>query len=110
MGALAERQRDRRTTQHGTTDRNPDPIAAVATSPEPVGTVAATCSGECRRSTQHAVERLRQPDGSVVVRRICTKCEAVEQITISKVVAERSLAENESDHERHRDGGASAAN
>ena len=63
---------------------------AVA-SPEPVGNVAATCSGECRRSTQHAVERLRQPDGSVIVRRKCTTCDAVEQITISKVVAERVL-------------------
>ena len=68
------------------------PPSAVAASPEPVGAVTATCSGECRRSTQHAVERLRQPDGSLIVRRICTMCDAAEQITISKVVAERLLA------------------
>ena len=67
------------------------PPSAVAPSPVPVGTVAVTCSGECRRSTQHAVERLRQPDGSVVVRRTCTVCDAAEQITVSKVVAERML-------------------
>lgn len=67
------------------------PPSAFAASPVPVGTATATCSGECRRSTQHAVERLRQPDGSVLVRRICTECDAVEQITISKVVAERML-------------------
>ena len=66
------------------------PPPAVA-SPEPVGTVAALCTGECRRSTQHSVERLRQPDGSVIVQRTCTVCDAVEQITISKVVAERVL-------------------
>ena len=65
--------------------------SAVATSPVPLGTVAVTCSGECRRSTQHAVERLHQPDGSVVARRTCTECDAVEQITVSKVVAERML-------------------
>ena len=68
------------------------PPSVVAASPEPVGAVTATCSGECRRSTQHAVERLRQPDGSVLVRRTCTVCDAVEQITVSKVVAERMLA------------------
>ena len=67
------------------------PPSAVAASPVPVGTVTASCSGECRRSTQHAVERLRQPDGSVLVRRICVVCDAVEQITVSKVVAERVL-------------------
>ena len=65
--------------------------SAVPASPVAVGTVTASCSGECRRSTQHAVERLRQPDGSVLVRRICTVCDAVEQITVSKVVAERVL-------------------
>ena len=86
------------------------PPFAVAASPEPVGNVAATCSGACRRSTQHAVERLRQPDGSLIVRRMCTVCDAVEQITISKIVAERRVAENQPDHERHRDGGSSTAN
>ena len=68
------------------------PPSAVAASPEPVGTVTATCSGECRRSTQHALERLRHPGGWVLVRRICTECDAVEQIKVSKVVAERMLA------------------
>ncbi len=68
----------------------PPPSAATA-SPEPAGNVAAVCAGACRRSTQHAVQRHRQPDGSVIVRRICTTCDAVEQITISKVVAERVL-------------------
>ena len=71
-----------------------EPPPPAAASPEPVGTVAATCSGECRRPTQHAVERLRQPDGSLIVRRICTVCETIEQITISKVVAERVLNSN----------------
>ena len=56
-----------------------------------VGTVTAACSGACRRSIQHAVERLRQPDGSVLVRRICTECDAVEQFKASKVAAERAL-------------------
>ncbi len=68
------------------------PPSDFAVSPEPVGTVAATCAGECRRSTQHTVERLQQPDGSVIVRRTCTVCDAFEQITISKVVAKRVLA------------------
>ena len=68
-----------------------EPPLPTDASPELVGTVAATCSGECRRPTQHAVERLRQPDGSLIVRRICTVCETIEQITISKVVAERVL-------------------
>ena len=67
------------------------PPPDVAASPVPVGTVTATCSGECRRSTQHAVERLRLPDGLVFVRRQCTVCGTVEQITVSKVVAERAL-------------------
>ena len=67
------------------------PPSPVAASPEPVGTVAVICPGECRRSTQHGIERLRQPDGSVIVRRTCTLCSAVEQITVSKVVAERML-------------------
>ena len=68
-----------------------EPPPPAAASPEPVGTVATTCSGQCRRSTQHTVERLRQPDGSVIVRRTCTVCDAVRQITVSKVVAERVL-------------------
>ena len=71
-----------------------EPPPATA-SPEPLGNVAATCSGACRRSTQHAVEQLRHPDGSLIVRRICTVCEAVEQITTSKVVAERVLDANQ---------------
>ena len=67
------------------------PPSAFSTSPVSVGTVTATWSYECRRPTQHAVERLRQPDGSLIVRRMCTVCDAVELITISKVVAERVL-------------------
>ena len=69
----------------------PPPPASVAASPEPVGTVTATCTGECRSSTQHTVERLRQPDGSIIVHRTCNICDARERITISKFVAERVL-------------------
>ena len=69
-----------------------EPPPSAAAPPEPVGNVAATCSGECRRPTQQAVERLRQPDGSLIVRRICATCDTVEQITVSKVVAERMLS------------------
>ena len=68
----------------------PPPPAAAA--PEPVGYAAATCSAACRRPTQHAVERLRQPDGSVVVRRICNTCATPSNKSPSrKVVAERML-------------------
>ena len=66
-----------------------EPRPPAAASPEPVGTVATICSGDCRRSTLHAVERISQPDGSVVVNRKCTVCDAVEKFTVSKVVVER---------------------
>ena len=85
------RKKDRTTAVQQMSLPGMEPPPPVATSPEPVANVAATCSGECRRPTQHAVERLRQPDGSLIVRRICTMCDGVEQITISKVVAQRVL-------------------
>lgn len=85
------RKKDRNTAVPQMSLPGMEPPPPAAASPEPVGTVAAICTGACRRPTQHAVERLRHPDGSLLVRRICTTCDAVQQITISKVVSERVL-------------------
>ena len=67
------------------------PQTNAPATPEAVGTVVVEFAGECRRSTQHTVERLQRPDGSVSVQRTCTVCDAVQKITVSKVVAERTL-------------------